>query len=230
VRVLSFQSDGLPEYADEIALSCGDVRDHLDALAIGPYFGTELAADAQGVARTRKMSLDELMRELERSSLPKAKAQMLAHAAMARKYGLPMIAYEGGQHLWNMSGQGAPELDALFYAANRDRRIGALYSRYLKDWTEAGGGLFMHLLDCGSFENAGNWGALEYITQPRSEAPKYDALQRFMEGAGFSVIPEEFNLLTPPRSPIVRKYAADSAKLSFDFRTTPKGPTTSICG
>lgn len=182
VRVLSFQSDGLPEYSDEAALSFGETRKHVDAVAIGPYFGADLAADAAGAARAGKMSLDELMSELETSSLPKAKAQMLAHAAVARKYGLPLLAYEGGQHLWNTSGRSAPELDALFNAANRDPRMGALYSRYLDDWAAAGGGLFVHLLDCGNFENAGNWGALEYLTQPRTEAPKFDALQRFMEG------------------------------------------------
>lgn len=180
VRVLAFQSDISPEYAEEIALSFGDARERVDALAIGPYFGTDLAADAAGVERVRAMTLDELMRELETSSLPKAKEQMLAHAAVAKKYGLPLIAYEGGQHLWNMSGQAAPDLDALFTAANRDPRMGALYARYLNDWAEAGGGLFMHELDCGNFEGAGNWGALEYLTQPRAEAPKYDALLRFM--------------------------------------------------
>lgn len=182
VRVLAFQSDIDPAYADEVALSFGDTRNHVDALAVGPYFGTDLGADAAGVERVRKMSLDELMRELEDSSLQKAKDQMLAHAAVARKYGLQMVAYEGGQHLWNMSGKDAPELSALFYAANRDPRMGALYSRYLNYWAEAGGGLFMHLLDCGLFKNDGNWGALEYLTQPRAEAPKYDALQRFIQG------------------------------------------------
>lgn len=182
VRVLAFQSDIDPQYSDEVAISFGDTRDHIDAIAIGPYFGTDLAADSAGVARIRKLSLDELMRELESAALPSAKAQMLKHAAVARKYGVPLIAYEGGQHLWNMSGQAAPELDALFNAANRDPRMGSLYSRYLNDWAEAGGGLFMHLLDCGSFEGAGNWGALEHLAQPRSEAPKFDALRRFMEG------------------------------------------------
>ncbi len=180
VRVLSFQFDGMPEYSDEIALSFGDTRKHVDAIAVGPYFGTELASDAASVERTRKMNLDELFRELETSSLPKAKAQMLAHAAVAKKYGLPLIAYEGGQHLWNMSGIEAPELDALYRAANRDPRMGELYTRYLNDWAEAGGGLFMHLTDCGGFEQPGNWGALEYLTQPRERAPKYDALMRFM--------------------------------------------------
>jgi len=95
-----------------------------------------------------------------------------------------MIAYEGGQHLWSMSGQPVPELDAVFNATDRDPRLGALYACYLKDWTEASGGLFMHLLDCRNYENSGNWGALQYITQSRAEAPKYDALQRFIEGEG----------------------------------------------
>jgi hypothetical protein len=105
---------------------------------------------------------------------------MLAHAAVARKYGLPMIAYEGGQHLWDMEGK-APEAQALFNAANRDPRMGALYARYLKDWTQAGGGLFTHELDCARCDNGGCWGAVEYLGQLRSEAPKFDALRRFME-------------------------------------------------
>lgn len=137
----TFLSDISPKYADEIALSFGDTRKHVDALAIGPYFGTDLAADAAVVERVHKMTLDDLTRELKISSLPKAKP-----------------------------------------AANRDPRMGALYTRYLNDWAEVGGGLFMHELDCENFEGAGNWGALEHLTQPRSEAPKYDALQRFIGG------------------------------------------------
>lgn len=182
VRVLAFQFDIEPQYAEEQALSFGDTLQHVDALSVGPYFGAELVADDAAIARTRKMGLDELMRELETSSLPKAKEQMQWHMAAAKKYGLPLIAYEGGQHLWDMGGRDAPELTELFYNANRDPRMGALYTRYLNDWTEVGGGLFVHLLDCGSFKGAGNWGALEYLTQPRAEAPKYDALMRFVEG------------------------------------------------
>lgn len=182
VRVLAFQSDIAPEYADAVALAYADTRKHVDALAIGPYFGTDLAADAAGVERVGKLSLDGLMRELESSSLPKAKAQMRAHAAFARAQGLPLLAYEGGQHLWNMSGRDSPGVARLFHAANRDPRMGSLYARYLLDWAEAGGGLFMHLLDCGLYKDDGNWGALEHPAQPRAEAPKYDALMRFAEG------------------------------------------------
>lgn len=182
VRVMCFQFDGDPAYSDEIPLSFGDTRKQVDALAIGPYFGTELGSDLESLTRIGNMDLDAFMRELEQVALPRARKQMEQHAAVARKYGLPMIAYEGGQHLWNMTGKQAPRAVALFDAANRDPRMGKIYSRYLQDWTEAGGGLFMHLLECGRYEGAGMWGALEYLTQPRDRAPKYDALLRFIEG------------------------------------------------
>ena len=127
------------------------------------------------------MTLDQLMKELDSSSLPKAKALMLEHAAVARKYGLPMIAYEGGQHLWEMEGK-EPEVQALFNAANHDPRMSAVYARYLEDWTQAGGGLFMHELDSARCDKGGCWGAVEYLGQPRAKAPKFDALMRFIEG------------------------------------------------
>lgn len=68
----------------------------------------------------------------------------------------------------------------LFYAANRDQRMGALYSRYLKDWADAGGGLVVHFMLCGAFSREGRFGAIEYLGQPREQAPKFDALLRFM--------------------------------------------------
>jgi hypothetical protein len=43
----------------------------------------------------------------------------------------------------------------------------------------------MHMGNCAAFDRGGLgfFGSLEYLTQPRAEAPKYDALQRWMEGA-----------------------------------------------
>ncbi len=182
VRVLSGQSGGAD--ISEIALSFEDTRKHLDALATAPYFGYYLTEDDAAAAKTSKMSLDELMRELETVALPKAKAEMREQAAIAKKYRLPLIAYEGGQHLVDFRPDDRHDaaLDALYDAANRDPRMGRLYDRYLQDWVDSGGGLFMQLLDCGPFSPHGRWGAKEYLAQPRSKAPKFDALQRFMEG------------------------------------------------
>ncbi len=137
-----------------------------------------LANDPQAVAKTLKMTLDELVLEVENGALPRAKAEMQGAAGAARKYRLPLLAYEGGQHLVDIGADSEnPALNSLFGAANRDPRMGAIYARYLQDWQDAGGGLFLHFLNCG-----GRFGALEYIAQPRAEAPKFDSLQRFIEG------------------------------------------------
>lgn len=183
VRVFATQSGGAD--ISEIALGFEDTRKHLDAWATAPYFGYYLSDDDASAAKTAKMSLDELMGELETVALPKAKAEMREQAAIAKKYRLPLVAYEGGQHLvdYRPDEKHFPELDALYDAANRDPRMGKLYARYLQDWADSGGGLFMHLLDCGPFGVHGRWGAKEYPAQPREKAPKLDALLRFIEGS-----------------------------------------------
>ncbi|MND03942.1 hypothetical protein D3C83_239980 [compost metagenome] len=60
--------------------------------------------------------------------------------------------------------------------------MGELYSTYLRDWTTAGGDIFMHYSHVTSIRPANRFGALEYMAQPREEAPKYDALLRYIEG------------------------------------------------
>jgi len=40
----------------------------------------------------------------------------------------------------------------------------------------------MHYTNCNGYGLFGRFGSLEYIDQPRAEAPKYDALQRWLEG------------------------------------------------
>jgi hypothetical protein len=56
-----------------------------------------------------------------------------------------------------------------------------LYLDYLQGWRREGGELFVHYTDIGRYTKWGRWGALEYLAQPRISAPKYDALQSFIE-------------------------------------------------
>lgn len=177
VRVLASQAANLN--VSEIALSYGNTAAHIDALAIAPYFGFR----PKEIDRARGMSLDDLMRELETSLLPRAKEFMTQQGKIARKHGVSLIAYEAGQHLVGVGKmQGDAALNALFDAANRDPHMGTLYTRYLNDWASTGGGLLMHFTHVSHYRKTGRFGSLEYMAQPRSEAPKYDALQRFIEG------------------------------------------------
>ena len=45
----------------------------------------------------------------------------------------------------------------------------------------AGGDLFTAFNSIMRYSGTGRWGVLEYQTQPRLEAPKYDALMQFIE-------------------------------------------------
>jgi hypothetical protein len=165
----------------QTALSFRDTRAHTDAIAIAPYFGIQ----PTDLGRVRSMSVDSLLRDLEATAIPSVMNQVRQHVTIGRQSQIPVIAYEGGQHLvtWNAGAmQGDQTLEALFNAVNRDQRFGALYSRYLQNWSDVGGGLFMHYTNCNGYGLFGRFGSLEYINQPRSEAPKYDALQRWIEG------------------------------------------------
>jgi hypothetical protein len=152
----------------------------IDALAIAPYFGvTPTPAEA---GKFSAMTLDALIEHVRTTVFPYEGAHMRNHRAVADQYGLRLVAYEGGQHMVGMgAARDSPALNALFDACNRDPRIKQLYLEYLGLWKRAGGELFVHFNDVSRYTKSGRWGALEYVGQPRSEAPKFDALQTFIE-------------------------------------------------
>ena len=165
----------------QMALSFSDTRAHTDAIAIALYFGIQPTEPG----RVRSMSVDDLRRDLEATRVPSVMNQVRQHVTIGRRMHIPVVACEGGQHLvtWNAGAlQGDATLEALFDAVNRDQRFEALYSRYLQNWPEVGGGLFMHDTNCNRYGLFGRFGSLENIDQPRAEAPKYDAIQRRARG------------------------------------------------
>lgn len=181
VTVLAMFTE-MPELSEQV-LNYNDTAAHVDALAIAPYFGYEIGLP-ENESRVQRLTKDELLKEIETIWIPKAIEYTVKQAEIARRYRLPVIAYEGGQHLLGISPvEKNKRVNALFDAANRDPRMGLLYTRYLESWSRVTGGqLFVHLLDCGGYGEHGRWGSLEYIDQPRSQAPKYDAIQRWIEG------------------------------------------------
>src|SRR5205085_6123994 len=98
------------------------------------------------------MTLDDLFRLLETMILPRTKDLVSQQLAVAQRHGVQLVAYEGGQSLVGVGPLGSdPAINALFDAANRDPRMGALYTRYFADWGDAGGQLFMHFTNCASY-------------------------------------------------------------------------------
>jgi hypothetical protein len=179
VRVLASQS-GNP-WTGEQVLSFQNASQQTDALAIAPYFGWNASpADAGALGA---MSLDALAGQVSSTILPGVLKDMQDNKAIADAHGVPLIAYEGGQHFVGVQGgENDAGINAKFDALNRDPRMGDFYTAYLQGWKSAGGQDFAHFVNCGRWSKWGRWGALEWVSQPRQEAPKYDALQGFIEG------------------------------------------------
>lgn len=178
----------------------------MSVLAIAPYFGGYLANDrflpnmAQwaGVGATGLNNVfEEMQRGLlyqltfdpslppwqqapQQGALAKAATEMRDNKQIANRYGLELVAYEGGQHFsyaGNMQAERAAVNTNLFLTANRDPRMGQMYQRHLEDWRRAGGNLYVMFESIGRWGNFGAFPLKEYQTQPMQSAVKWKALQ-----------------------------------------------------
>lgn len=177
VRVLASQSANA--WLSEQIVSWQDAYKYADALAVAPYFGNDYG-DPANADKTSGMTTDQLIAGLQNELNGTNRQRMLDQAAVARKYGLQLVAYEGGQHLVGYGGaENNDTLTQLFLATNRDARMADLYRQHLQNWAAAGGGLYVAYAYVYAPGKWGSWGALEYQDQPSSDAPKYRALVDF---------------------------------------------------
>jgi hypothetical protein len=179
VRVMASQAGNA--WVSRILLDSPDAARNTDALAIAPYFGSDLG-NPELSPRVESMDLDELFSELRAVSVPAAVASVAEHAAIAKAHSVELVAYEGGQHLAGVAGAAENEaINRLFDDANRDPRMRDLYADYLSGWRKNGGHVFVPFTSCGTPDKYGRWGAREWLQQPRSDAPKLDAILQFAE-------------------------------------------------
>ncbi len=196
VAVLGAQSTN--PWTTEQMLAFRDTAAHTDALAIGPYFGRRLGL-LEETDRVAALTLDALFAELRERDLPELEEHVRAHLRLAAPHGIEVVAYEGGQHLVSHPrNHDHAGIQALFDAANRDPRMGALYTDYLARLEGAGLARFVHFTHCGRFDRWGRWGSMEYLGQPLSRAPKYRALIRHAGGSqGPERVPRPPSLSAP---------------------------------
>lgn len=170
VRVMATQAAN--PFIGEVKLSFGEASRHCDALAIAPYFGYLVgAAKAPAVARG---GVPGVLDYLERKALPEAVGWMQAHRTLARRFGKRLLCYEAGQHAVGVGGgENDDALTRVLTAANRHPRMGALYTRYLDAWRDAGGGDLCCLFSSvGAWSKWGSWGLLEFADD---DTPKFRA-------------------------------------------------------
>lgn len=159
-----------------------------DVLAIAPYFncddtasgGFGMLGDPATASQVDAMTVDQIV-NIELAHVNGCSfSAMKSSAAVASKYGLRLVAYEGGQSLVGFNGaENDGTMTTLFKAANRSPRMTTVYAQYLNNWVTAGGDMFVHYSDVTAFTRYGSWGSLEYQDQDPATAPKYQALVSF---------------------------------------------------
>ena len=177
VRVLSSQF--VNPWMTEQILGWKDAYRRADAVAVAPYGGYE-HGDPKRAAATRTKSVDALLDELAKEVDGPNRELVSRQAAVAKKFGVRLLAYEGGQHLAGFGGaENDPVLAKLFAQANRHPRMADLYRSHLDNWFSEGGGPYVLLAYVGRPTKWGSWGLLEYQDQLAADAPKYRAFSEY---------------------------------------------------
>jgi len=180
MAVISSKSSTGPE--GQITLTAAQEAPGMPVLAIGGYFGFE-ANWPQNCEQIAGMTIDQLLDYLETQSLPIALQRTIDHAEAAQSLGIPLIVYEGGQHLTTNYCNGDQtkqhQIENLFDQANMHPRMTDLYLTHLVNQHQAGVQLFAHYLDTGKWTATARFGARQHYEQ--TDSPKYQALLTILE-------------------------------------------------
>ena len=179
---------GANRFHSPIFLEELEARGGFDVLSMAAYFkGNGSTYDA---STTVDEILDDMLQTIADRSDPTqevffpgqsfeltaARGEWAWHRELADEYGVPLVAYEGGQDLVPFGDPNVPWYDA-YVAAQRDDRMYFVYREFLETYLgDVGADGFVHFVTTDAINQFGSWGAKEYQTQPLSDAPKYRAL------------------------------------------------------
>jgi hypothetical protein len=124
----------------------------VDVYAIAPYFGGDVNGNDAGAVTQLQ------------ATVAAAVAEVAAQHDAVAPSGLTLLAYEGGQSVFN----GADVVNAA-------PEMYDMYTAYL-DGVAPYLPLFMHYLHNGEWSSGGAWGAERYVGQPLAEAHKLRAI------------------------------------------------------
>lgn len=175
VRVLASQAAN--SHVTRRILEWKDAASNADALAIAPYMSMNIprSTDREGALDATVVSgwsVERILDHVEQSTLPESIEKMHGQKMLAEEFGLRLICYEGGQHLVGVrGGENDETMTQKFHEANRHKRMGDIYRKYLDVWKEISGDLFCHFSSVGMWSKWGSWGLTEYHdeTTPKME-------------------------------------------------------------
>jgi len=188
IRVLPTQAAN--PYVSQQVVEFQDAFKHADALAVAPYVSCNVPLEGDGptASQVERWTVEELLDHVEKKSLPQSIDWTRRQKQVADKYGLKLVAYEGGQHLVGVGGgENNEKMTALFQAANAHPRMGRIYDQYYQAWTEAGGDLFCYFSSVGRWSKWGSWGIMQHFDDDPLRSPKFTATMRWARQCGQQV-------------------------------------------
>ncbi|QKR99424.1 calcium-binding protein [Sphingomonas sp. CL5.1] len=179
---------GLEKYIFEgvAKAGLGDVSSLFQSYAVTTYFGSELSgqnsadrATILGWAKGGSAGLDAAFNEIANGgtltgwgSLPSIIAQWAYQATVAKKYGLDLVAYEGGIDLSaaGFSAADQPIVMDFFSRLEADPRMATIYTQMIDSFSAAGGTLLNAYTDAQVDRPGGLYGTLKSIYDSASPA------------------------------------------------------------
>jgi hypothetical protein len=151
-----------------------------DALAIAPYFG-KAYTPSDLPPNAPYPTVDYILTNMSVQAIADEGVQVGLQKAVADAHGWRLVCYEAGQTYQGILGaENDTNLTAILTAANRDPRMGTLYSQYLDMLQAQGVDLCNNFAYCGGWSKWGYWDLLEYQDQPTNAAPKYAAVVQWI--------------------------------------------------
>ena len=188
-----------PKMGEELMtcpLAGGNCYKSFDAYAVAPYFGDYIARIENRPLLKRWVSqgnagINQLFREIQHGGLAKDKVaggaienaiqeRVVKNVALARKYGVKLLAYEGGQHLLRVDPPHTirdRKILHFFATANKHPQMGPAYTKYLNAWQRAGGGILMHFNGIAEINDYNYFPMLE---KAGTRTPKYNAMINYL--------------------------------------------------
>ena len=163
-----------------------------DAFSIAPYFGGLSRSGSLNVLDPQfwadgKPDCVAVVNHFKATSIPQVAEQIANHRAKLDELSpgrhIPLWLYEAGQHFtaadWPLRNN--PKANEVYIGCNRHSAMGDAYDAYLAVPEKSAATEAWFLSDMGPYDKYGSWGQIEFLEQPRSETPKFDALMRFVE-------------------------------------------------
>jgi hypothetical protein len=174
----------LPSQAGNTGVSHGilgfrDAAKHADALAVAPYMPYSIGRgkNADLGEQMKDWSVTQMLDHFEKTAFADSLQRMAKDKAVADKYGVKLIAYEGGQHMvaFVKDQELVKQISATMHACNRHPRMGEMYRRYYDEWARLGGDVFAVFSSIGQYSNHGAWGLAEHFDSKPADYPKLAA-------------------------------------------------------